>query len=148
MLRLGTLKPAPSTPVLDTRKTEEQNTVLTSFRITHELKKSLTLELLNHGHGIKGKSQWVAEAVQIMVNDPRFVHSKIYHAQILEIANTRNETKADLVTLPQDVWASAWNARLDAMKYGAALTPPEYTELTLSDVLHIATLNRLSAIKK
>lgn len=145
MLRLGTPKPTPSIPPLGARKLDEQNVVRTSFRITHDLKKNMTLELLDYGHGIKGKSQWIAEAVRAMMADPRFTHSNIYHAQILEIASTRNENTADAVGLPYDVWAGAWHARLDAMKYGAGLTPPEYVEVTISDVLHIAILNHLKS---
>jgi hypothetical protein len=119
--------------------------VRTPFRIAPELKKALTLQLLDEGYGIKGKSRWVAEAIRAMIEDPRYTATNIYKAQILEFAYFRRVSTADSVNLPGPVRVQAWHAMLDTMKYGATLTPPEYAEVTISDVLHIAILSRLSA---
>lgn len=121
-----------------------QNNLRTPFRITLELKKALTLRLLNEGYGIKGKSRWVTEAVQSMVDDPRYATTNIYKAQILELAYSRQVNASDVANLPYPVWVHSWHAMLDTMKYGASLDPPEYVEVTISDILHIAILNRLS----
>lgn len=144
MKKLGSAQQEDLLSFLDVPK-EKQNAQRTPFRITPELKKVLTLELINSGYGIKGKSRWVTEAIQAMLDDPRYTTRKIYHAQILEYVHTHNEKSADSVNLPYPVWVQAWHAMLDTMRYGASLTPPEYAEVTISSVLHIAILNRLSA---
>lgn len=124
-----------------------QKNLRTPFRITPELKKALTLRLLDDGYGIKGKSRWVAEAIQAMIDDPRYAVTNIYKAQILELAHSRQINSSDIVNLPYPLWVNAWHAMLDTMKYGATLEPPEYVEVTISDVLHIAIMNRLSEVK-
>ena len=144
MRRLGSAQQADLLSPLEVRR-ESSEVLRTPFRITPDLKKALTMELVNSGYGIKGKSRWVSEAVQSMLDDPRYDTSNIYYAQILEFAHTRQANAADSVNLPYPVWVHAWHAMLDTMKYGAALTPPEYVEVTISDVLHIAILNRLSS---
>lgn len=120
------------------------NSLRTPFRITLELKKALTLRLLDESYGIKGKSRWVTEAIQTMIADPRYQETNIYKAQILELAHSRQLNASDVVNLPYSVWVHAWHGMLDTMKYGSTLQPPEYVEVTISDVLHIAILNRLS----
>ena len=144
MRRLGSAQQGDLLSPLDVRK-ESQDVLRTPFRISPDIKKALTMELVRSGYGIKGKSRWITEAVQLMLDDPRYTSSNIYYAQILEFAHMRNANAADSVNLPYPVWVHAWHAMLDAMKYGAALTPPEYVEVTISDILHIAILNRLSA---
>lgn len=129
----------------DEIKRETSEVIRTPFRITPELKKALTLQLLDSGYGIKGKSRWVAEALQTMIEDPRYAATNIYKAQILEFTYSRHVNTADSVNLHYLIWVQAWHTMLDTMKYGATLTPPEYVEVTISDVLHIAILNRLSA---
>jgi hypothetical protein len=128
---------------IDEIKREDTNVVRTPFRITLELKRSLTLRLLDEGYGIKGKSRWIVEAVQLIIEDHRYKSTNIYKAQILEFASTRQANGSDSVNLPYTTWVHAWHAMLDTMKYGASLEPPEFVEVTVSDVLHIAILNRL-----
>ncbi len=144
MRRLGSAQQHELLSHEDIRR-ESAEHIKTAFRITPDLKKAMTLELVNSGYGIKGKSRWVTEAVQTMFGDPRYASTNIYYAQILEFAHTRQTNAADSVNLPYPAWVRAWHAMLDTMKYGAALPSPEYEEVTISDVLHIAILNRLSA---
>jgi hypothetical protein len=144
MKRLGTPGQGDLLHLKETRRDDPNNNLRTSFRITPELKKALTLRLLDEGYGIKGKSRWITEAIQSMIADPRYTATNIYKAQILELARTRQPDASDVANLPHPVWIHAWHAMLDTMKYGATLDPPEYAEVTLSDVLHTAILNRLS----
>ena len=144
MKRLGTPGQGDLLRHGELKREGPQDSLRTPFRITPELKKALTLRLLDEGYGIKGKSRWVAEAIQSMVDDPRYAATNIYKAQILELAHSRQLNASDVANLPYPVWVHAWHAMLDTMKYGSTLEPPEYVEVTLSDVLHIAILNRLS----
>lgn len=145
MKRLGTPGQSGLLESKEAKRGLQRDTLRTPFRITLELKKALTLRLLDEGYGIKGKSRWVSEAIQTMVDDPRYTTTNIYKAQILEIAHMHQPNASDVANLPYPVWIHAWHAMVDTMKYGATLDPPEYAEVTLSDVLHIAILNRLGA---
>ena len=145
MKRLGSAAQQQDLLSADEIRKDHHEYLRTPFRITPELKKALTLELLDAHYGIKGKSRWVTEAMQSMFDDARYASSRIFHAQILEMAHAKQASTADSVNLPYPVWVQAWHAMLDTMNYGATLPPPEYEEVTISDVLHVAILNRLSA---
>lgn len=116
------------------------------FRLDKGLKKQMTMTLVSSGYGVKGKTKWVCEALEMMFNDPRFDHpdAKIFHAQISELAHSRSSDVGDSITIPKHLWVSVWHTMINTMLYGASLPVPEYVEVTLSDVVVASILNRLA----
>lgn len=131
----------------------EAEDVRVQFRTPHSLHRALSVAIVEDGYGPRGRSRWVGEAMERMLNDPvhqdvvtphgQIIRHAAYKAQALEMAGYDEPMVKDVVILPRNTWRKAWHAMVKTMLYGDQLIPPEHPEITVGDVIRVSILYRL-----
>ena len=132
-------------------KEEKTTKVRTTFRLSKEAKKQMTIQIAQEGYGMRGKSKWVSETLL------EFIDSKTWNLNIkqnepinswmrivIDTELLREKLVVDAVNLEESIRIKLWKSAIDVAIYGSELDEPEYLDISSASVIRAAIMWKIS----
>jgi len=127
------------------------------FRIAPDLKKEMTIQMVNEGYNTRQKSIWISKAIQDFLSDANWpnvdgIQTHPWKRIVLEqVTQVRNEDmKPETFLADMDTWIQVWRAAIDVAIYGSELEgeneEPVYEEISTAAVVRAAIAWKLCKI--
>ena len=122
----------------------------TTFRLSAEAKRLMSIRIMEDGYGMRGKSIWVTETLHEFL-DPKTWELKVnqdpplgsWKRIVIDTELLREKLVVDAVNLTDDVRCSLWKSAIDVAIYGSEMDEPEYLDISSASVIRAAIMWKL-----
>lgn len=123
----------------------------TTFRLSAQAKRQMSIRIMEDGYGMRGKSDWVSDTLKLFINPETWVldvkgESPIegWKRIVIDTELLREKLVVDAVNLTEDIRRMLWQSSIDAAIYGSKMDEPEYLDISSASVIRAAIMWRLS----
>lgn len=123
----------------------------TTFRLSAEAKRQMSIRIMEEGYGMRGKSNWVSDTLIAFIDPETWVLNVKNDAPIegwkrivIDTELLKEKLVVDAVNLTDDVRRILWRSAIEAAIYGSEMDEPEYLDISSASVIRAAIMWRLS----
>ena len=119
---------------------QKTNCFRVSFKTTKKNTKKMQEDLVAFDYGLRGKTLWILEALDIFLDDKLNPYRK---QQVIECAGFHAFDSQHAILIPEKTWELAWRTGIDAAIFGSETEPPEFIDPSVPLVISAAVNFRI-----
>ncbi len=123
----------------------------TTFRLSAEAKRQMSIRIMEDGYGMRGKSNWVSDTLRVFIDPETWMlnvknDSPIegWKRIVIDTEILREKLVVDAVNLTNEIRRILWRSAIEAAIYGSEMDEPEYLDISSASVIRAAIMWRLS----